>query len=320
MKYSISQSQIKKSEIKKKNYPLLWKLVKRDRVLLLMLTPCLLFIIVFKYVPMYSVLAVFRNIDVIHPIFGTKWVGFYYFKLFFDSYDSWILIRNTLLLNIYQIIIVFPIPILFALLLNEIRHQKFKKFTQTISYIPNFISMVVIAGMMKLMLSPSFGVINRFMAAIGLEKVDFMTKSEWFRTIYITSEVWQTAGWSSIIFLAAISTVNVELYEAAIIDGASKFKQVIHVTLPSIRDTVIIMFIFQFAYIMSSNTEKVLLLYSPLTYDTADVLGTYIYRVGLLGGQYGIGMAVGFFNSVISLILVIIVNKIAKTYSKISIW
>lgn len=299
-------------------HPLIRKII-RDKYLLLMLLPCLIFIFVFRYIPMYGLVLAFRRFDISNP-FGGDWVGLWYFKMFFTSRNAWPIIRNTIMLNVYAVLFAFPAPIVLALLVNEVRNNAFKKGFQVISYMPHFVSVVVICSILHLALNPSTGFINNVLAYFGLERIYFMIEPSWFRTIYIVSGMWQEIGWGSIIYMAAIAGINPELYEAAVIDGASRWKQTLYVTLPSIMNTIVVLFIFRMGRMLSVGAEKVLLLYNPLTYSKADVLSTYLFRVGLINANYSLGTAVGLANSIVSLLLIVLVNRLAKKYSEIGIW
>jgi putative aldouronate transport system permease protein len=277
------------------------------------------FLVIFRYVPMYGVVLAFRRFDITSP-FGGDWVGLWYFEMFFTSRNAWKIIRNTFVINFYSLLFAFPAPIILALLINEVQSKWFAKTFQIISYLPHFISVVIICSMIHLALSPSTGFVNNILRTLGFKEVYFMIEPRWFRTIYIVSGIWQQIGWGSIIYIAAISGINVEIYEAAVIDGAGRFRQAIHVTLPSIASTVIILLILRMGRMLSVGAEKILLLYNPMTYDTADVLSTYLFRVGLVNANYSLGTAVGLANSVVSLILLIMVNYVAKRVSQVGIW
>lgn len=296
-----------------------WQKIVRDRFLLLMCLPCVVFILIFRYVPMYGVILAFRRFTLKNP-FGGEWVGLWYFKMFFTSRNAWVVIRNTFMINFYGLVFGFPAPIILALLVNEVRSRWFRKTFQVISYLPHFISVVIIASILHLALSPSTGFVNNLLAAAGLKRIYFLVEPHWFRTIYISSGIWQGIGWGSIIYMAAIAGISPELYEAAVIDGAGRLRQTWSVTLPSIRNTIIILLILRMGSMLSVGAEKILLLYNPMTYEKADVLSTYLYRVGLVNANYSLGAAVGLANSIVSMILLIGVNRIARHYSGIGIW
>ena len=297
----------------------LWKRVVRDRYLLLMLLPCILFLLTFKYIPMYGNILAFRRFDLLNP-FGGEWVGLRYFEQFFSSRNAGSVIRNTFMINVWSVVFGFPAPIILALLVNEIRVRSFRKAFQVISYMPHFISVVVIAAMIHLATSPGSGFINHILGSLGFEPIYFLIEPAWFRPIYIGSGIWQEVGWSSIIYMAAIAGVSRELYEAAVVDGAGRLRQAWHVTLPGIMPAITVLFILRMGSMLSVGAEKVLLLYTPLTYDKADVLSTYLYRVGLVHANYSLATAIGLANSVVSLILIAFVNWLAKRYTSIGIW
>lgn len=292
----------------------------RERYLWLILLPVLAYFVIFSYIPMYGVTIAFKKFNPALGILGSPWTGFSYFKEFFDSVYCWRLIKNILLLNVYGIIFGFPLPIIFAVLLNEIRGRYLRKTIQTVSYLPHFISTVVVVGILVNFLSPSEGIINTIISGLGGTPVNFMSKPEWFRTIYIVSNIWQNLGWDSIIYLAAITSIDVELYEAIYMDGAKKIDAVLHVTIPGIAPTIIILLILNCGSLLSTSYEKIILMYNPLTYETADVISTYVYRTGILNSQYSFATAVGFFNSVVNFILLVTVNKISRKASDISLW
>jgi len=256
---------------------------------------------------MYGVIIAFKNFNMRLGIMKSPFVGFDNFERFLTHPYTWRLLRNTVLLSFYQIIFAFPVPIIFALMLNEVRHQKYKKLVQTVSYLPNFISSVAVVGMIVMMLSPSSGFVNKVLVSwFGVEPIYFMTEQRWFRPIYILSGIWQSTGWNAIIYLAALSAIDQQLYEAATIDGAGRFKQIWHITLPSIKPTIVILFILSLGSMLSVGSEKIILMYSPITYEVADVISTFVYRVGLFDAQYSYSTAIGLMNSVINLILLIV--------------
>jgi putative aldouronate transport system permease protein len=299
---------------------LVLRMLVRDRVLYLMMIPGLLFYLIFKYIPMYGLLMAFQNYSISKGIWGSKWVGLDHFQAFFDSPDAWVLIRNTLALNALELFIVFPAPIVLAVLFHELRFALFKRLAQTISYMPHFISTVVICGIIVNFLSPSTGIVNHLLQAFGFEPIMFLGESQWFRSIYIASELWQKAGWDTIIYLAAIAGVDPTLYEAAKMDGANRWQQIRTVTFVGMIPAIIILFIIKIGHILELGVQKIILLYNPLVYDTADVISTFVYRRGLLDADYSFASAVSLFQSVIGLILVVTFNRLAKKYSETSLW
>jgi putative aldouronate transport system permease protein len=298
----------------------LGKDIIRDRYLLLLMLPVIAYYIIFHYVPMYGVTIAFKNFSAAKGILGSPWAGFKWFEQFFRSIYFSRIVRNTVLINVYGLLWGFPVPIIFALFLNELKDGVFRRSVQTISYLPHFISVVVVVGMIVNFLSPLDGIVNVALKAIGHEAINFMSEAKWFRTIYISSGIWQGFGWNSIIYLAAITSIDPTLYEAAEIDGASRLRKVWHITIPGILPTVIILLILNLGNIMSVGYEKIILMYSPATYETADVISTYVYRRGILNAEYSFGAAVGLFNSVINFLLIILVNRISKKITDIALW
>jgi putative aldouronate transport system permease protein len=295
------------------------KTIIKDRYLLLMMVPGLLIYIFFCYMPMYGVVIAFKDFNPMQGIMQSPWVGMKYFTQFFQSAFFTRLLQNTVLLSVYNLIWAFPIPIIFALFLNELKNGPFKKITQTISYLPHFISVVVVVGMMVNMFSPT-GIVPAILTKTLGTSPRFLSDSKLFRTMYIGSELWQHFGWNSIIYIAALTGIDQQLYEAAKIDGANRLKQMIHIAIPSIAPTIIILLILSCGSILSVGFEKIILMYSPATYSTADVISTYSYRVGLLQSQYSFGSAVGLFNSLANCIILIGVNYISRRVSTTSLW
>ncbi|WP_238403166.1 ABC transporter permease [Paenibacillus mesophilus] len=284
-----------------------------------MLIPVVAYYIVFYYVPMYGLQIAFKDFSPGLGLWESPWVGFQHFESFFNSYYFWRLLRNTLLLSFYELLFGFPAPIILALLLNELRSVVFKRAVQTITYMPHFISIVVISGMLVDFLARD-GLINIVLSWFGVEPIAFLGESSWFRTIFVSSNIWQSVGWGSIIYLSAMSAIDPSLYEAAKVDGASRWKQTMHITLPGIMPTVIILLILQIGTLMSVGTEKILLLYNSTTYETADVIGTFVYRKGILESDFSYSSAVGLFNSVINFILLISANAISRRTSDTKLW
>ncbi len=295
-------------------------LLRRDKALILLALPGILFYGIFHYAPMYGVWMAFTNFNLSKSIIGSDFVGLMWFREFFSSYFFGRLVGNTLALSTLNLVIGFPVPILFALTLNEMRGSKFKRLVQTVSYLPHFISTVVVVGILFTTLSPTGGVVNTLIKSTGRNPINFMRMENWFRPLYIGTDIWQNFGWNSIIYLAALTAVDPGLYEAARIDGASRLRQVIHVSLPSILPTIIILLIMQMGRVMSVGYEKIILMYSPTVYGKADVISTYVYRRGIQKGEFSFGAAVGLFNNVINLILLITVNTAARKVSDISLW
>ena len=300
--------------------PEVLRCLKRDRVLWMLVLPCIAYFIIFCYIPMGGLTMAFQNYRPVKGFFGSEWVGLKHFQQFFTSPFFPRLVRNTILISVYGLLWGFPIPILFALFLNELRPGIFKKTVQTVSYMPHFISTVVLVGIVQSFLSPYEGIVNTMITTLGGQSINFWAEPGWFRTIYIGSGIWQNFGYNSIIYLSAISAVDPQLYEAARIDGAKRFQIMFRITLPCILPTAIIMLILNCGSIMNVGFEKINLLYSPATYETADVISTYVYRQGIVGAQWSYSTAVGMFNSVINLLLIIVVNRISRKLSDISLW
>ena len=279
----------------------------------------LLYYIIFKYVPLYGLQIAFRDYKITKGIWDSAWVGFEHFQTFFEGLYFWRLIGNTLIISLYEVVFAFPAPILFALLLNKLTNEGFKKIVQTITYLPHFISTVVICGLLVQFCSKD-GLINQLIAFFGSEPTDLLMHKEYFRTIYIASGIWSGFGWGSIIYLSALAGVDQEQYEAAYIDGAKRLQRMFYITLPGIMPTIIIQLIMKLGGLMSVGSEKILLLYNGLTYEVADVISTYIYRMGLIEHNYSFSTAVGLFNSVINIILLVSANTLSRRYSETSLW
>ena len=292
---------------------------KENKIIYLMLSPIILYFIIFNYIPMLGLLMAFQDYNFAGGIFDSKFVGFKHFIDFFNSIHFFRVIRNTFLLSAYDMLFGFPAPIIFALLLNEVKNKYFKKTVQTVSYMPFFISMVVVAGII-VDFTKTNGVISQIVSLFGGEKTNWLAKPEYFRTIFVSSNIWQSLGFNSIIYLAALAGVDQELYQAANLDGASRWKQMWHITLPGISSTIITLLILRAGSLLSVGSEKILLLYTPLTYETADVISTFVYRKGLQEFKYDFATAVGLFNSVINLVLIIFANKLSKKFSETSLF
>ncbi|MFS0723764.1 ABC transporter permease [Paenibacillus sp. 1P07SE] len=286
--------------------------LRRDRWLYFMLLPGILYFLVYKYLPMWGVVIAFQNYSPGLGLFQSEWVGLKHFERLFSEPTFWMLFRNTLLLSAYQLIFFFPIPIVLALMLNELRQQVFKRFVQTVIYIPHFVSWVVIAGISYLFLTPEGGFVNELLGVLGQEKVNFLMSSDWFRTLQVSQVIWKEAGWGTIIFLAALAGVDTQLYEAAKIDGANRWRQLWHITLPALRSTIVILFILRLGDILDQGVEHILLLLNAVNREVGEVFDTYVYTVGLLQGNFSYSAAVGLFKSLVGLILVVAANYLAK--------
>ena len=296
------------------------KILNQNKYYLMMVTPAVILIIVFCYVPMYGVLIAFQDYLIGNSFLAGPWVGL---KHFFDYYKSMFFARtflNTMILGIYSIVFAFPFPIIFALFINEVKNRHIKKIIQTTSYFPHFISTVVIVGMLKQFLDLNTGVVNNALELLGLNTINFFSDSSWFRSLYIGSGIWAGFGWASIIYLSALTSVDMEMYEAADIDGATRFQKMLKITLPSIVPTMVIMLIMNIGQIMSTSLEKVLLMYNEATWDVSDIIQTYQYRKGILQQSYSSGAAIGLFSSVTNIILLVIANFISRHVSETSLW
>ncbi len=307
------------TEIRKRNRRLLWGSIKRYRALLFMLILPMLYYLIFCYWPMYGVLIAFKNYKVRRGVMGSEWVGLKYFSQFLADPYFWKLVRNTLLLNVWGLLIGFPAPIIFALLLNELRSDTMRRIAQTICYLPHFISTVVVCSLITSFFAYN-GPVNDLLESMGKTRSTFLMDPSFFRPIYTFSGVWQNMGWGSIIYMAALANVDVQLYEAAVIDGANRWKQMVHVTLPSIIPTIMIMLILQLGNMMNVGFEKVLLLYNGSTYETADVISTYVYRRGLQKAEFSYSTAVGLFQSVIGLLFLLGSNYLSRKLTDNSLW
>lgn len=290
----------------------LWENMKKNWILYAMILPVAIYYIIFAYAPMYGIQLAFKDYQVKEGIMGSPWVGLEHFIRFFKSYNFGQLLKNTIGISVYSLLVGFPIPIIFALMLNYLRNKFLKKTVQMVSYAPYFISTVVMCGMIAIFMNPDTGILNVIRNFFGMESVDFLAKPEWFKDIYVWTGVWQGMGWSSIIYISALSGVDYQLHEAAIMDGATKIQRMIHVDLPSIRPTIIMLLILQMGSLMNVGFEKVFLLQNTLNKSAASVISTYTYEVGLINSDYGYSTAVGLFNSLINVILIVGANQICK--------
>jgi putative aldouronate transport system permease protein len=297
----------------------LQKDMQRNWSLYLLAVPVILFYLLFAYKPMYGALIAFKDFSPGRGFAGSPWVGFEHFIRFFRSPYFFRLLRNTFLLSFYGLVFGFPAPIILALLLNEVRHSLYKRTVQTITYLPHFISMIVIAGMIT-DFSLSTGLFNDIIEFFGGTRFPLLQQPGLYRPIYIASDIWQNVGWGTIIYLSALSAIDPQLYEAAMIDGAGRFKQLLHVTLPSITPTIVILLILRIGHLLGVGYEKTILLYNPATYETADIISTYTYRVGLLEQNWSYSTAIGLFNSMVNFSLLLIANKVSRKVSETSLW
>jgi len=297
-----------------------WKHVKRDRYLYLLLLPGLLTIFLFKYVPMYGIIIAFKEYNILLGVFESPWVGFKQFERLFRTPDFITIFRNTFLISLYKLIFGFPAPIILALLLNELRNGFFKRFTQSVLYLPHFLSWVIFTGIIVAFLNPVDGLVNYILLALDMKPINFMIIPDYFRTLLVSTHIYKEMGWGTIIYLAAMSGVNPDLYEAARVDGANKFKQMWHVTIPSIRSVIYILLILDLGGILEAGFMQVFLLYNPLVYEVADIIDTYVYRVGIQSANYSLATAAGLFKSVIALVLIYTANKIVQKSGNNGLW
>lgn len=293
---------------------------KREWQIYLLLAPLVIWFLLFLYKPMYGLQIAFKDFSLFKGVDASPWVGLEHFKSLFDSDMFLRAIKNTFIISFLNLMIGFPMPIILALMFNEIVQGKFRKTVQTIVYLPHFISLVIIAGIVINIFSPSTGVVNLLLMKLGFEPIYFLTQPEWFRPIFIGSGIWQEAGFQSIVYLAAIAGVSPSLYESAVVDGASRWQMMWKITLPCILPTIIIMLIIRIGNLLEVGFELIILLYQPATFQTADVINTFIYRQGLVGNQYDVAAAAGLFNAVVAFVLVMTANTISRRFTRTSLW
>ncbi|WP_135553553.1 ABC transporter permease [Paenibacillus cymbidii] len=288
----------------------------KNRWLYAFLVPGMLYLLVFKYIPMFGIVIAFKDFSLTKGIWASDWIGFDNFAYLFKSRDFYQVLRNSVLLSLYQIVWGFPAPIVLALMLNEVRRMLFKRVVQTVLYLPHFISWVVLTGMIVNFLSPSTGVVNMLVGAFGGEPISFLQEPAYFRTIIVSAEIWKDLGWGTIIYLAAMTGVDPTLYESAKMDGASRFQQIRHVTIPGIASTIVVLLVLRAGSILDNGFEQVFLLYNPLTYVVADVFETYTYRIGLVDGRLSFATAVGLFKGAVGFVLIVVANRTARLLGK----
>lgn len=286
----------------------------------LFLLPTLIYFAVFHYAVMYGVQIAFKKYIAIKGIWGSEWVGFEHFERLFSSYQFPILLKNTILLSVENLLIGFPIPIIFALLLNQIKNAKLKKTVQNVTYAPYFMSTIVVVSILNAMTNLDSGFVNYILAALGHEKILFMGESGWFRPLYIISEIWQKTGWDSIIYVAALAAVSPELHEAAMVDGANKPQRIWHIDLPALIPTIIVLFILRSGQIMKLGFEKAYLMQNALNLDASEIISTYVYKMGIQQAQFSFASAAELFNSVINVVLIVVVNTISRKVGETSLW
>lgn len=297
-----------------------WRLFRNHIDMYVLLLPGLIFLLLFKYTPMYGIVIAFQEFNIFDGIAGSKWVGLEQFRKLMQSDEFIQVFTNTLLISLYKIVLLFPIPIVVALLLNEVRRMFFKRTVQTIIYLPHFLSWVIISGLFINILSPSGGLVNQLLAWLGMKEISFLLDNDYFRSVVVFTAGWKEVGWNAIIFIAAIAGIEQEQYEAASIDGAGRLKQMWYITLPGILPTIVLMFILRIGHLLDAGTEQILTLYNPVVYQTGDVIGTYVYRIGLGKMDYSFSTAVGLFNSVVGFLLIVFGNTLSKKLLQRSIW
>jgi putative aldouronate transport system permease protein len=315
---NIKVSKGEKIEVKQKSN--LLNYIIRNRYLYLLMLPGVIYLIIFKYIPMYGVIIAFKNFSFSKGIIGSPFNNFQHFKTLFESQDFYRIFFNSVYLSIVKIIFAFPIPIIFAIMLNEVSGRGFRRVAQTVMYLPHFISWVVIGGIVVIFLSSDGGLVNEIIKALGFKPIAFLASESWFRTVVIITDIWKEAGWGTIIYLASLTGINPEYYEAATVDGANRWQQIFYITLPCISNTIIILLTLRIGGLMSNGFEQIFILQNPMNMAVSDVFETYTYRVGLTNTQYSYASAVGLFQSVIGLILIFTTNKVAKMFGKSTIY
>ncbi|WP_420852183.1 ABC transporter permease [Paenibacillus hamazuiensis] len=311
-----SEMALSKAKARPRAKSRLWFDLKRDKYLYILAFPGLLFFLVFKYVPMAEVIIAFQNYSPFMGIWKSPWVGLQHFERFFANPDFMLLFRNTMAINLLNLALFFPLPIIVSLMLNELRSVIYKRIVQSIVYMPHFLSWVIIAGLTFLLFAKGQGVVNKILEAMGMERIGFLTSPNLFWIMVTAQSVWKEAGWGTIIFLAAIAGVDPQIYEAARMDGAGRFRQMWHVTLPAIRSVIVILLILRLGHIMDVGFEQIFLMYNGAVSKVAEVFDTYVYRVGIQQAQFSYSTAVGLFKSVVGLALVLIANKVAKKFGE----
>lgn len=294
----------------------LWRHIQANRALYLMLVPGIVYYLVFHYASMGGIIIAFKDFDIFSGIWASEWVGLKHFRQLFESETFFRIFRNSLCISFYKLAVCFPVPILLAIMLNEVRNRFFQRTLQTVVYLPYFLSWVVIAGIVKNLLSPSDGIVNILIKSLGGMPVNFLASKGMFRTILVLSDLWHGMGWNTIIFLAALTNIDPELYEAAKVDGAGKMQRIWHITLPGIKSTIIVLLLMKIGNLMNNGFEQIFLLYNPNVYEVADVFETYVYRIGLVEARYDFSTAVGLFKSVVSFVMLVGANRLARLFEE----
>ena len=298
----------------------LWKTLGREKYLIMMILPAVTIFLIYNYLPMLWNLIAFEKYSIRKGIFASEWIGFDNFRKFFASPYCFRVIRNTFVISFTDLLLGWPVPIIFALLLSEVMNVRFKRIVQTCSYLPHFISVVVVVGMLRIFFSSTSGVVNKLILNMGGEAIPFFSRADCFLWLYVFSGIWQNFGWDSIIYFSAISSIDPQIYEAAIVDGAGRWRKIFNITLPSISPMIITLLILRIGWLLSVGFEKIILMYNEATYVTADVISTYVYRVGLLNADFSYGTAIGLFNSLVSLVLLVGANMLSRKISDTSIF
>lgn len=294
--------------------------IKLNYCLYLFVLPAVVLIFIFNYLPMYGIQIAFKDFTPYQGIIGSNWVGLKHLIRFFNSFQFWDLIKNTVGLSVYLLIVGFPFPIILAIIINQLRNNRFRSFVQTVAYAPHFISVVVVIGMMLVFLSPTSGLIGNMLRFIGKTPLDYMGEPSWYQTLYVLSDLWQHVGWDSIIYFAALTTIDTELYDAAAVDGVNKWQRIFFIDIPFILPTIIILLILRVGNIMSLGFEKAFLMQNSLNIGVSEIIPTYVYKIGLISAQYSYSSAIGLFNTVINFILLFTVNKLAQKSGEMSLW
>jgi putative aldouronate transport system permease protein len=294
--------------------------IRKDWDLYLLLLPGLIFVLIFKYTPMYGILIAFKDFNIFDGMAASPWVGLKHFEKLFHSRDFLQVFSNTLIISLLKLVFLFPLPIIVALLMNELKNAVFKRSIQTVIYLPHFLSWVIVSGLFIDLLSTNGGMVNRMIIGLGFDKVSFFMDNSIFRSVLIASAGWKETGWSTIVYLAALTTIDPSLYEAARMDGAGRFKQMLHITLPGMAPIILLMLILRLGSILDAGTEQILVMYNPTVYKVSDVIGTYVFRIGLGQQDYSFSTAVGLFESVVAFILILSGNYLSRKYLRRGIW
>jgi len=297
-----------------------WTSIRSEWDLYLLLVPGICFLLLFKYTPMYGISIAFQDFNIFDGMAASPWVGFEHFERLFTSSDFSLVLRNTVIISLLKLVILFPLPIIVAILLNELKNMAFKRSIQTVIYLPHFLSWIIVSGLFIDLLSVHGGIVNKWLEQLGFAPIAFFMNNDYFRSVLVATAGWKETGWSTIVYLAAFSTIDPGLYEAARMDGASRFRQIWHITLPGIAPIIVLMFILRLGSLFEAGTEQILAMYNPTVYKVSDVIGTYVYRVGMGRQEYSFTTAVGLFESVIGFILVISGNYLSRKYLKRGIW